>query len=274
MSSPSLPALVRRKASSLRFWTRVWLRRGALPNTLIIGAAKAGTTSLFDWLSQHPEVSPSRIKEVKFFDHNWSRGPAWYRAQFSPRRRRHRVILEASPNYLWNAPVPERVRELLGAPKLIVLLRNPVDRAYSHHAMKVRQGTETRGFEEALEAEQARLAPFAERAAAGEETILGAYERFAYASESLYADQIERWLSIFPRENFLFLRAEDLFREPRRELGKTLEFLGLPPFGFPELEPKNVGTYAPLDPLVRKRLATRFAEPNMRLAELTGIYWD
>ena len=272
MPSPSLPALLRRKANSLRFWTRVWLRRGALPNTLIIGAAKAGTTSLFDWLSQHPEVSASRIKEVKFFDHNWSRGPAWYRAQFAPRRR-HKVILEASPNYLWNRPVPERARDLLGAPKLIVLLREPVDRAYSHHAMKVRQGMETRGFEEALEAERERLAPYAGRAEAGDEAALGRFERFAYAAESRYADQLERWLAVFARENFLFIRAEDLFRDPRAELARTLEFLGLSTFQFPDLVPQNVGAYPPLDPALRARLEARFAEPNRRLAELTGIGW-
>lgn len=269
---PPLPALLLRKARSLRFWMRVWLGIGALPNTLIVGAAKAGTTSLFDWLSQHPDVSPSRIKEVKYFDHNYSRGPSWYRAQFAPRRR-HRAILEASPSYLWNRPVPERVRALLGSPKLIVLLRDPVDRAYSHYAMKVKQGFETLPFAAALEAEAGRLAALEVRAAAGEEAFLGPHERFAYVAESLYAEQVARWLAVFPRENFLFIRSEDLFRDPRRELARTLEFLDLPPFDFPDVAPRNVGTYAPLDPALRARLERRFAASNARLAELAGIAW-
>ena len=271
MASPSLPALVRRKAGSLRFWMRVRLGQGALPNALIIGAAKAGTTSLFDWLSQHPAVAPSRIKEVKYFDHNWSRGPAWYRAQFSPKR--HDVILEASPNYLWNGFVPTRVRALLGSPKLIVLLRDPVDRAYSHYAMKVREGSETLSFEAALAAEPGRLARLAERATGGDEAVLGDHERFAYAGGSLYADRLEPWFAVFPRESFLFIRAEDLFADPRRELARTLDFLGLSPFAFPDPAPKNIGEYAPLDPRLRERLERSFAEPNRRLADLTGIRW-
>ena len=270
--SPSLPAVLLRKARSLRFWVRVWLRRGALPNTLVVGAAKAGTTSLFDWLSQHPGVSASRIKEVKFFDHNWTRGPAWYRAQFSPRRGQ-KVILEASPSYLWNKPVPERVRALLGSPKIVVLLRDPVDRAYSHYAMKVRQGFEPLSFEAALEAEPERLAALAERAAAGDSAFLGPHERFAYVAESLYADQVERWLAFFPRENFLFLQAEALYRDAAGELAGVLDFLGLPPFEFPNLAPRNVGTYAPIEPVLRRRLEQRFAEPNRRLEALTGICW-
>lgn len=261
-----------RKAKSLRFWVRVWLGIGALPNTLIVGAAKAGTTSLFDWLSQHPDVAPSRIKEVKYFDHNYSRGPNWYRAQFAPRRR-HKVILEASPSYLWNRPVPERVRALLGSPKIIALLREPVDRAYSHYAMKVKQGFETLSFEEALAAEPERLAGLAERAAAGEEAFLGPHERFAYVAESLYAEQVERWLAVFPRESLLFIRSEDLFRDPQREMARTLDFLGLAPFDFCDLRPKNVGSYAPLTPELRARLEGRFAASNARLAQLTGIAW-
>ena len=270
--SPSFSALLRRKARSLRFWVRAWLGMGALPNALIIGAAKAGTTSLFDWLSQHPEIAPSRIKEVKYFDHNYSRGINWYRAQFAPQRH-HKIILEASPSYLWNAPVPERVRGVLGAPKLIVLLRNPVDRAYSHYAMKVRQDLESLPFEEALDGERKRLDPVRARAARGDRAFLGAYERFAYFAESLYAEQLERWLAVFPRETFLFIRAEDLFGDPRAVLARTLEFLDLAPFDFPDVAPRNVGSYAPLSPEERDRLERRFAEPNRRLAQMTGISW-
>jgi hypothetical protein len=269
---PLLSTVILRKVKSLRFWVRVWLGRGALPNALIIGAAKAGTTSLFDWLSQHPQVAPSRIKEVKFFDHNFSRGPNWYRAQFSPQRH-HKLILEASPSYLWNVPVPGRVRALLGAPKLIVLLREPVDRAYSHYAMKVRQGFETLSFEDALEAEPQRLAALADRAASGGEAFLGPQERFAYLAESRYHEQIERWLAVFPKDQLLFIRSEDLFRDPAAVLANTQAFLGLAPFDFPDLQPKNVGTYLPLDPKLRGRLERQLGPGNRRLAELTGVSW-
>ena len=247
----SLPMILRRKAGSLRFWLRVWLRIGSLPNALIIGAAKAGSTSLFDWLSQHPDVASSRIKETEYFDRKFGHGPHWYRAQFAPRRR-HKVILEASPSYLGSRAAPERVRALLGTPKLIVLLRDPVDRAYSHHAMKVRHGLETLPFEEALEAEP---------------------ERFGYIAGSHYAEQIEHWLSVFPRKNFLFIRAEDLFRDPRAQLARALRFLDLAPYAFPNLAAKNVGSCAPLTPELRARLDEHFAQPNRRLAELTGISW-
>jgi hypothetical protein len=267
-----LIALAKRKAASARFRTRVAFGHGALPNALILGAAKAGTTSLFEWLSQHPEVAPSRIKEVRFFDLNFERGRGWYAAQFSPGPR-HRIVLEASPGYLWNQSAPGRVRALLGSPRLIVLLREPVDRAYSHHAMKVREGWETLSFPAAIEAEPGRLDALAARAAAGGLAALEPHERFAYASESLYAEQIERWLAAFPRRNFLFVRAEDLFRDPKGELARILGFLELSPFDFPDLDARNVGAYSPIDPHLREALERSFAASNRRLSELTGIEW-
>ncbi|MFN3389270.1 MAG: sulfotransferase domain-containing protein, partial [Allosphingosinicella sp.] len=113
----------------------------------------------------------------------------------------------------------------------------------------------------------------ADRAAAGDEVALGLYERYAYFGESLYAEQLERWLPLFPRENFLFIRAEDLFRDPHAELARTLDFLGLAPFGLSHLTARNVGCYPAIEPALRRRLDARFAEPNRRLAALTGIGW-
>src|SRR3954452_566823 len=144
-------ARLRHALWDLKFRVRVALGRGALPNSLIIGASKGGTTSVYHWLSRHPAVCVSRIKEVRYFNGHYDRGPVWYAAQFEPKRAQ-KVLVEASPSYLWDPDVPERVRSLLGEPKLIVLLREPVERAWSQYWMKVRRGGEG-SFDEALQRE-------------------------------------------------------------------------------------------------------------------------
>ncbi|HEV2894458.1 MAG TPA: sulfotransferase, partial [Actinomycetota bacterium] len=139
-----------------------------LPDYLIIGAQRAGTTSLHRYLIQHPGVRTTlRTKGVHFFDTAYGRGMSWYASRFPTKltawyvARRHGVELrtgEASPYYLFHPHVPARVAEHLPQVRLIALLRDPVGRAYSHYQHEVARGFETLSFEEAIEAEPARLA--------------------------------------------------------------------------------------------------------------------
>ena len=111
-------ASLRHALWELRFRARVRFGRGALPNALVIGASKGGTTSVYRWRSRHPAVCVARIKEVRYFNSHIGQGPAWYAAQFAPKAGQT-VLIEASPSYLWDPQVPGRVRSLLGEPKLV-----------------------------------------------------------------------------------------------------------------------------------------------------------
>jgi hypothetical protein len=264
-------ARLRHALWDLKFRIRLGLRRGALPNSLIIGASKGGTTSVYHWLSRHPAVCVSRMKEVRYFNGHYEQGPAWYAAQFEPKPGQ-KVLVEASPSYLWDPDVPERVRSLLGEPKLIVLLREPVERAWSQYWMKVRRGEETASFEGALEREAEWFGLAGRMPSDGSVPKLG-YGAYSYLGKGLYAPQIERWLSVFPRDRFHFIKSEDLFREPAGTMCGLLRFLDLPPMKLDGLEAFNAGRYPPLDPGVRSKLAGCFAQSNARVEELTGICW-
>jgi hypothetical protein len=243
-------------------------RSGTLPNFLIIGAQKCGTSSLFKYLSRHPRVRTASTKEVHYFDQNFHRGIRWYQAHF-PRRAEMeasggdggRLITgEASPYYLFHPLVPLRVRERLPEVKLIVLLRNPVHRAFSQYHMEVGLGWETLPFAEALDQEKIRLDGERERLLADPRYKSADYCHYSYLARGRYADQLEEWYRYFPAEQILVLKAEDMYADPQRAVGETTEFLGLPEFTPPRFRVFNPGSYDELDPALSRRLH-RYFEP-------------
>ena len=246
---------------------------GGLPDAMIIGAQKAGTTSLFDYLAQHPDVAPSRTKEVRYFDVAYDKGEQWYRQRF-PRRRPGKVILEASPYYLFHPLAPKRAARLLPSARLIVLLREPVSRAFSHYQHQVDWGRETLSFEEAVSAEPERLGDSEQRLAIGEIERSFEHQHFSYLSRGFYAPQIERWAAHYPASSMLILKAEDMFKSPQKALDRVCEFLGLAEFRLPDASPRHQRDYAPLAADVRETLSRRFEESNRRVKELTGINWE
>ena len=256
-----------------------------LPDFLIIGAARSGTTSLYWYLATHPDVAPACRKEIGFFDRGFGKGLLWYRAHFPtiPASRRHRLtggkpLLtgEATPEYLLHPQVPGRVAETLPNTKLIVLLRNPVERAYSHYHLQIRNGFESLSFEEAVEREEERLDGVQERVMAGEDSFSKELHFYSYLTRGVYADQLANWLRFFPRERLLILVTEEFHRQRAETFGRVLEFLDLSPW-----EPKEFPNYhrAPrthMNPATRKRLEEYFAPHNRRLYELLGqdLGWD
>ena len=164
---------------------------GQPPDYIIIGAQKGGTTSLHRYLTRHPDVGVSLRKEIHFFSSSYDQGLDWYLAHF-PEPGEFAVVGEASTSYLSDPEVPERVRRAVPNVKLIALLRNPVDRAYSQYQMNVRKGVETLSFEEAIAQEPVRL-----RNAPNRSSELWRFS--SYATRGLYAEHLERWLAAFPR---------------------------------------------------------------------------
>ncbi|HET8606194.1 MAG TPA: sulfotransferase domain-containing protein [Gaiellaceae bacterium] len=242
-----------------------------LPDFLILGAQKAGTTALYAYLRWHPRIAGPSWKEVSFFDRHYARGPRWYRGQFPNRLRAHGSLVgEASPSYLCHPAAPERVADLLPDAKLIALLRDPVDRAYSHYQHEVALGREPLSFADALAAEETRLAGEAERMAADPAYFSHAWWDHTYFARGLYAEQLERWYARFPREQLLVVTTEEYAARPGETYARVLDFLGAGPHELREHPRVFSRDYRPLDPATRARLAARYAEPNRRLAELLG----
>jgi hypothetical protein len=247
-----------------------------LPDFLIIGAQKAGTTSLHTYLCEHSCVPAAAKKEVHFFDHEFHRGTDWYRAHFQRYKGVSTLSGESTPYYLFHPLAPERAAEVLPDCKLIVLLRNPVDRAFSQHNHERALGFEDLDFEPAMAAEPWRLAGEEERLAGEPRYRSFAHQHHSYLSRGRYAEQLERWLESFGRERLLVLSAEDLFAEPGRIVGEAQEFLGLAVETPADLSAKNARAYAPIDAETRAGLRAAFEPHNRRLYELVGrdFGWD
>ena len=228
---------------------------GSLPDFVVIGAQKGGTSFFYRLLIGHPLVRPAVVKEVHFFDRRFAKGPGWYWRCFpQPKRKNGRETItgEATPFYLFDPRVPERMAETVPEARLIALLRNPVDRAYSHYRMQVRRGIEQRSFAEAVREE------------------MEGKEGHSYLARGLYAEQLARFSAFARRGRLLVLCSEDFFANRREVFHRALGFLGLPSTE-PKLErPTNKERYAPMDTDTR-RLLERFFEPhNRRLYDFLG----
>jgi hypothetical protein len=260
-----------RHLASPRHWYRqLTAERRPFPACIIAGAQKAGTTSLFDYLSGHPQCAPSHTKEVHYFDDAFQRGANWYRMHF-PLTDQQRLCFESSPYYMFDPRVPARVRELLPDVKLIFLLRNPISRAYSHYQHSVRRGHEPLSFDAALEAEPQRLAGEEQRMLADPYLRSNPHRWYSYATRGHYADQLTRWFALFPREQILLVQAENLFKQPAQAFAKVLAFLELDVWQPAAFGSSNRGRYQdPMSETAAARLRQEYAAANERLFELIG----
>jgi hypothetical protein len=239
------------------------LEIGALPDFVVIGAMRGGTSQFYRLLvTQHPNVQRAATKEIHFFDRleRFNKGIEWYRRCFPPpewRDGRRCITGEATPRYLSDPDVPERMAKVIPKAKLIVLLRNPVDRAYSHYQLSVRRGHETRSFEDAIREEQE---------ARGPSDLL---------ARSIYVDQLLRWRKFFNVEQMLVIKSENFFKHTTDTMQLVQDFLGLP---YRKLELRTRRTsrgtehhYQPMHPVTRRRLEAYFEPHNQRLYEYLGV---
>lgn len=258
-----------RVSRKLEWWYRriTWHHR-VLPDFMIIGAPRSGTTTVFELLADHPQVLPSFRKEVHFFDYRHELGVPWYRAHFPLAAAISDGLItgDATPNYLGFPDVPQRVESLLPDVKLVALLRNPSDRAYSGWQLKVREGIEQLPFDQAIAAEEERLRETGRRK--------GASRRYAYLGKSRYAEQLEAWFELFPRHQFLILRSEDLFAGEPRVLSDLSTFLGVRDFRLEQTTNVPQANASPessdMDPAIRHELEQYFRPHNQRLYDLIG----
>ncbi|MEA3445693.1 MAG: sulfotransferase domain-containing protein, partial [Bacteroidota bacterium] len=195
----------------------------SLPDFIIIGAQKCGTTSLFAYLKQHSEIDLPEEKEIHYFDNKYDKGIEWYKSQFPDNS--GKISGEATPYYLFHPHVKERIFKHCPNTKLIVMLRNSTDRAYSHFVMEKNRNNEPLlTFEDAIVAEPIRLEKEQNKINNDPKYCSKIHQRFSYLSRGKYYSQITEWLKYFPLERFLFIKSERFFMNPEKELHRVFYF--------------------------------------------------
>ena len=236
-----------------------------LPDFLGLGTQKGGTTTLHQLLRAHPGVFLPAAKELHYFDLQPQRTPNWYEQHFSEAEP-DQCCGEITPFYLFPPAAPTRIQALLPNAKLVVLLRDPVERAFSQifHARK-------RGFE-SLEPADA-IAAEADRLASGDPVSL---QKHSYVARSRYLEQLDRYETLFPAAQLLVLQSEALFEQPHRIWETLQRFLGLPPRPLPPLPMANVGDggSSTVDPALRSELRSVLATTASGVRERYGFGWD
>jgi hypothetical protein len=250
------------------------------PDFVIVGAQRCGTTSLFRALAQHPAMIPNVInaKGVHYFDTSYDQDDAWYFAHFASKAEREKhsarvgqkaIAGEASPYYLFHPAGAERMARTIPDAKLIVLLRNPVKRAISHHLHMVWEGHETvEDIDEALDLEPKRLEGIEQRLLSDSTFVSRPHQHFSYAARGHYASQLERLYAHFDRKNVLVMATETLTGDSKTSLGKIQEFIGFEPDASIDLGKRNASSKFEPRPETIKRLSDEYAESNARLRDI------
>lgn len=273
--------------ASVRRYGSLTAARRPPPEYLVIGAKKGGTTSVANWLAQHPQVMGmiprwQSAKSPHYFDINYWRGPDWYRSHFPTAGARVRqgrkvgaepVVGESSPYYLFHPAAPERIAHTLPEVRLIAILREPVSRAYSNYWDRRATGHEDLpSFEEALAAEPARLSRASEERLRDPRAYDADHDHHAYLRRGEYAAQLRRYLDHVDRDRLLVLSFDDLREDRAAAFDRVQSFLGLERAGDAvTLESRNVRSgYPPIDPATAARLREHYAPHNRELEELLG----
>jgi hypothetical protein len=253
---------------------------GLLPGLLIVGSQRCGTSSMSHALSQHPAMFSAALgMEAHYFDAGYGRGLDWYRSHF-PRPAHARsaaqvvgtqpVAFESSPYYMFHPLAGERIFRDLPGVKLLVLLRDPVERAYSGYAHEVAWGFETEPFERALSLEAGRLEGEVERILADPGYASFSHQHYAYCTRGQYAEQLERLEKIFGRERLHVVDSKSFFTDPEPAYHGVLEFLGLPHGDRPAFRRRNARPRAPIAPAIRAALEEHYRPHDERLAGWLG----
>lgn len=241
-----------------------------LPDFLIIGTQKGGTYSLYNNIMEHPFAYSVHTKEIRFFDRYFYRGESWYRANFPTKfskfiskMKGHGFITgEATHDYIFHNVVPIRVKKLLPNVKIIVTLRNPIDRAYSQYNMRKRSGEENLSFEDAIKIHDERI-----------QKSWWHQQRFSYLKRGLYAEQLQHWFNYFPQEQFYILETGEMEKNPSKIFNQLYDFLGIKKFEI-DFKKHNVAKYNEMNQDTRNELIEYFKPYNKKLYKLIGRKFD
>lgn len=286
------PSLIKHKSlySSLKFshhiFSELTSSMHTLPDFLIIGTAKSGTTSLFEHLIKHPSIFPPLAQQPNFFTSHYHKGESWYRSFFPSIitknlteivKKQKFLTGEASTQYYWYPHAAKRAKSLLPNAKIILLLRNPIDRSYSQYQMELKKGNEELfSFEEAIEQEDERINEEYKKMLQDGHYYSKKYTIQSYLTKSIYANYIEEWFKYFPRDQFLFLNSEEFHSDTSKVYKKTLNFLGISEINFDNYEVFRAAKYEEMNSSTRKKLSEFFKPHNERLYKLIDMnfHWN
>ena len=251
-----------------KYWERA---KPAEPTFIIIGPMKTATSALYEYINQHPQVLPCIEKEVHFFSNNnkYPHGKDWYIAHFPliPEGE-HFITGEASPGYIVNN-IQQRVFDMFPSIKLIALIRNPVDRAFSHYQHNVKHGFERQSFEDAINSELEVLKLVENPAEAAKKWRWGVHP--GYLLIGFYYYFLKQWLDVFPKEQLLIINNQDLLVNPLETMGQVFRYLGLPEHLKAEYPKYYAGSYEPISQEMQKTINDVFKPHNRKLEEYLNL---
>ena len=240
------------------------------PDFLIVGATKCGTSSLYYYLGHHSQILFSHKKELNFFRKHFHQGIEWYLSHFPTITDRENFLTgEATPNYLRFANVAERIKQYCPDVKLIILLRNPVNRTVSWHYHKKNSGLTNDSLEQEITKEIKLLENLSET-----DIVNMGFTNPDNIISSLYYYQIKTWMEYLPRQQFLILKSEDFYSNPETTMEQVFTFLGLPVEKIAQYPKINAGSYNSITPELRKTLSEYFQPYNELLEEYLNMKFN
>jgi len=248
-----------------------------LPNFIVIGVGRGATTTLHHNLSKNPCLHSAAYDEAGFFDDNFHLGESWYRSLFPTKFTKNKIIknynhflsYEVTPSYIRKPWVARRIKKLLPNVKLIAILRNPVDRAYSHYNMGVNESNDKRSFEEVIKTDL-KLLERSNESKSDSDTYFKTIVEKSYLARGFYAEQLKFWFKLFDKKQIHITTTENLATNPNETFNEIFNFLDIANFKISNLENKRKGNYSPLDKDIKLQLTSFFKPYNEELYKLIG----
>ena len=253
----------------------------SLPDFIIIGTVRSGTTSLYYNICQHECVLTAAYDELGFFDSNYHLGLNWYRSMFPTKYEKQKVIqkfgkfltYDVTPWYVRRPWTANRIKSLLPSVKIIVVLRNPVDRTYSHYHLTRREKGLTKSFEEIIDEDIQKINNYDDDLKNSEEYYAELVQN-SHIARGFYLEQLEIWLTIFDKKNILIISSEDLAENTQKTMNSIFNFLDLENQIIPNLQKINVGKYPKMKEETRKTLENYFFDHNKNLFKKIEKYFN
>ena len=253
-----------------------------LPDFLVIGVGRGGTTSCFHYLSQHPSIIGSAYDEIGFFDENFHLGLNWYRSMFPTKFLKKKIAkrfgkcltYDVTPSYIRKPWVARRIKELFPKIKLIALLRNPVDKVYSTYQSSIKSGVQKPSFEEMVEEDIKTFQKFENTNSIIDDEYFRNYIEKSHLGRGLYAQQLKIWFELFDPKQLLILTSEELSTETNKAMNKIFQFLDLPDYEIPDTVKRSTANYTNMKMDTRKKLISFFSKYNQDLFKLLDQEFD
>ena len=255
-----------------------------LPDFIIIGTVRSGSTSLYYNICEHPSVLPAAYDEIGFFDSNYHLGVNWYRSMFPTKKEMQKIEKntgyaitgEDTPFYIWNSEAAERIYKDITNSKIIAIFRNPIDRAFSNYNVGKRAGTspefvgitEKLSFEDAIDKEIEFMK---------ENSLQKSIEqRGSYLSKGHYAEQLKIWLKIFPKKQIHILSTEDMQKNPESTISEIFQFLDISDYIIKNPQKQKYFKYPEMKKDTREKLIDYYKPLNDQFFKMIGkkFNWD